>query len=344
MTRSAPQSRRRGRPESQAPPSDRLDPALIRLALTLMLGSAASGMDTTITNVAIAPLARHFDAPVTSIQWVNTAYLLALSMVIPLTGWSIERFGARRMWLFSLATFLGGSVLCAAAWSVGSLVTFRVLQGLGGGMLLPLARTILAQAAGRERMGRAMVFVAVPGSFAPAFGPVIGGLLIDELSWRWAFYINIPICLFGLLMAWWTVPADGPRQATARLDGLGLLLLSPALAALMYGLSEAGNRGSLTGGAVPVALAIMAWPSWWPTWSTRYAPGSRPSSTYGCSGSGPSARPPPCCSCWAGRCSGRCSSCRSTTSSRVAPVCCTPGCCWRPARWARPWACCSSAS
>lgn len=153
------------------PDQDPLDPALVRLALVLMLGSFAAGLDTTIVNVAIDSLRSDFHAAVGTIQWVSTAYLLALTMIVPLTAWAVDRFGARRMWLTSLTVFLAGSMLCGMAWSTGSLIGFRVLQGLGGGMLLPLVRTILARAAGKERMGRAMVFVAVPGSLTPFWVP-----------------------------------------------------------------------------------------------------------------------------------------------------------------------------
>jgi EmrB/QacA subfamily drug resistance transporter len=234
------------------PERDRLDPALIKLALVLMLGSLASGLDTTIANVALDRLGHQFDASVATVQWVSTGYLLALTMIIPLTGWATDRFGARAMWLASLGTFLLGSMLCGIAWSMPALIVFRVLQGLGGGMLLPLVRMILGEAAGQARMGRAMVFVAVPGGLAPVLGPILGGLVVGGLGWRWAFYINAPICLLGLVLAWRLVP-DGQRSTQRhRLDLLGLALLATGLAALVDGLSEAGNHNSFA--------ALAAWP------------------------------------------------------------------------------------
>jgi hypothetical protein len=133
---------------------DRLDPALIRLAGIVLVGAVVVQLDATITSVAINTLARSFNVGISTIQWVSTGYLLALAMVIPVTGWSAERFGAKRMWLLSLVLFLVGSALCGAAWSAGSLIAFRIVQGLGGGLLLPLMQTIIAQAAGPERLGR----------------------------------------------------------------------------------------------------------------------------------------------------------------------------------------------
>jgi EmrB/QacA subfamily drug resistance transporter len=237
---------------------DRLDPALVKLALVLMLGSLASGLDTTIVNVALDRVARGFDVPVGTVQWVSTGYLLALTMIMPLTGWATSRFGARAMWLASLGTFVAGSMLCGIAWSMPALIAFRVLQGLGGGMLLPLVRVILGQAAGKERMGRAMVFVAVPGGLAPVLGPILGGLVVSGLGWRWAFYINAPICLTGLVLAWRLLPSVRPGTHRSRLDLPGLGLLAAGLAAVTDGLSEAGNRGSFAAVTAWLPLAIGA--------------------------------------------------------------------------------------
>jgi EmrB/QacA subfamily drug resistance transporter len=237
---------------------DRLDPALIRLALVLMLGGLAAGLDTTIVNVTISTLSRHFDASVASVQWVSTAYLLALTMIVPVTAWAADRYGARRLWLCSLGVFLLGSMLCGAAWSMTALIAFRVLQGLGGGMLLPLIRMILARAADQKQLGRAMVFVAVPGSLTPVLGPVLGGLVVQNLGWRWAFYINLPICVAGLVLAWLILPAEDGRPAATRLDLRGLLMLALGLAAIVYGLSEAGTGNGFTATAIATLATGVA--------------------------------------------------------------------------------------
>jgi len=237
---------------------DRLDPALVKLALVLMLGSFASGLDTTIVNVTLDRLVRSFDVSVATVQWVSTGYLLALTMIMPLTGWAVGRSGARAAWLASLGTFLLGSVLCGIAWSMPALIAFRLLQGLGGGMLLPLVRVILGRAAGQERMGRTMVFVAIPGSLTPVLGPILGGLVVSALGWRWAFYINAPICVLGLVLAWRLVPDSGRSTGRIRLDRCGLGLLSIGLAAVVDGLAEAGNRNSFAALTAWLPLAIGA--------------------------------------------------------------------------------------
>jgi EmrB/QacA subfamily drug resistance transporter len=240
---------------ASADTADRLDPALLKLAGIVLVGAVAVQLDATIVNVAIDTLGRELDASLSTIQWVSTGYLLALAMVIPLTGWAVDRFGSKRMWMLSLALFLGGSVLCGLAWSAGSLIAFRVVLGVGGGMLLPLLQTILAQAAGPQRLGRLIAVIAVPALVAPIVGPVIGGLILDSLSWRWIFLINVPVCAIALLLAWRYMP-DPRARGEHPLDLLGLALLSPGLAAIVYGLSEAGSGGGFGAIDVVVALAI----------------------------------------------------------------------------------------
>jgi EmrB/QacA subfamily drug resistance transporter len=221
------------------------DPALKRLCAVVVLGAIMSILDTTIVNVAIDTLGGRLHTSLSTIQWVTTGYMLALSMVIPLTGWAAGRFGIKRMWMVSLGLFIGGSALCGVAWSVGSLIFFRVLQGAGGGLILPLAQTILAQAAGPQRLGRVMSVIGVPMMLGPVLGPVIGGFIVDSLSWRWIFFVNLPIGVVALFAAWSWMAADGPRTG-GRIDARGLVLLPPGLAAIVYGMSEAGSHGTIT--------------------------------------------------------------------------------------------------
>ena len=171
------------------------------VAAVVVVGVIMSILDTTIVNVALETLSRELDAPLNTIQWVSTGYLLALATVIPLTGWMTERFGSKRIWMISVALFGIGSALCGLAWSAESLIFFRVLQGFGGGMIMPVGMALLAQTAGAHRVGRVMSVVGVPMLLGPILGPVIGGLIVDSASWRWIFYVNVPIAVAALVLA-----------------------------------------------------------------------------------------------------------------------------------------------
>jgi EmrB/QacA subfamily drug resistance transporter len=232
-----------------------LDHALMMVAWVVVLGAIMSILDVTVVNVAINTLAREFHTTLPTIQWVSTGYTLALATVIPLTGWAADRFGTKRLYMTSITLFVGGSMLSGLAWSAGSLIFFRVLQGFGGGMLMPLGMTILTRAAGPQRVGRVMAVIGVPMLLGPIFGPILGGWLVDSFSWRWIFFINVPIAAGALVLAMRVLPRDVPQPAH-RLDWLGLALLSPGLAALIYGLAQSGSSGGF--GHAKVVAPMLA--------------------------------------------------------------------------------------
>ncbi len=245
-------------PGTAGPLRDRLDPALVRLIVVLLTGAIPSLLDTSIVNVAVDTIGRDLHTTVSVIQWVITGYLLSFAMVIPLSGWALARFGGRAVWTFSLALFLAGSVASGASWNIGSLITFRVIQGIGGGMLTPLITTLLVQAAGSRQLGRLMAAVSLPVVVVPIFGPVVAGLIISNISWRWIFYINVPMCLAGLVLAWRELPASRPQGGASRIDLVGLALLPPALLALLYGLAEVSTAGGFGHREVVIPLAAGA--------------------------------------------------------------------------------------
>src|SRR4051812_25660212 len=226
------------------------------VASVVIVGVIMSILDTTIVNVALETLSRELDAPLNTIQWVSTGYLLALATVIPLTGWMSERFGSKRVWMSSVALLGLGSALCGLAWSAGSLIVFRVLQGFGGGMIMPVGMALLAQTAGPSRVGRVMSVIGVPMLLGPVLGPVIGGVIVDTVSWRWIFYVNVPIAIFALVLAAKLLHRDHGRADAGKLDWVGLLLLSPGLAAFVFGLSESETHGGFTDPLVLVPIVV----------------------------------------------------------------------------------------
>ncbi|MEU6146079.1 DHA2 family efflux MFS transporter permease subunit [Streptomyces sp. NPDC047081] len=236
---------------------ERLDPAVLKLAGILVLGALAPLLDSTIVSIAIHTLGHDLGASTATVQWVSTAYLLALAMVVPVSGWAAERFGARRVWLGALTLFLAGSLLCALARDIESLIAFRVVQGVGGGLMLPVLQTLVIRAAGRERLGRLMGVVSIPAVVGPILGPVLGGLIVAHLSWHWIFYVNLPLCLLAIVLALRGVPRDEGTRA-ARLDLTGLALVSPGLAALIYGLAQVGDQGGFGHARVLVPMTVGA--------------------------------------------------------------------------------------
>jgi EmrB/QacA subfamily drug resistance transporter len=245
--------------------SEGLSRELIVLGAVFVLGAIMTVLDLTIVNVAVPTIGRELGASISAIQWVMTGYMLAFASVIPLAGWASERFGAKRVWLVSLVVFMLGSVLAGAAWSTESLIVCRVLQGLGAGLILPVGQTILAQAAGPQRMGRVMSLVGVPMLLGPILGNVIGGAIVDQVSWHWIFYINVPVGVLAVVAAHRLLPEARP-QLGQQLDLRGLALLSPGIALFLYAMTEAANNagfhstGTLAAAAAGLALvALFVW-------------------------------------------------------------------------------------
>lgn len=248
-----------GAPLSAAAPAagadkERLDPAFIKLAVILLVGVVMVVFDTTIVNVAIDTLAHDLHTSVSTAQWTISGYVLALGMVVPVAGWASDRFGAKQVWMGALALFMVGSILSSVAWNIGALIGFRVLQGIGGGLMLPILQNLLVEAAGGRKLGRIMSLISLPALFGPIAGPVVGGLIVSHLSWRWIFLVNVPFSITGLVLAWRGLERSTPRKG-AYLDVTGLVLLSPALAAILYAVTEVGIKGGFDHAVVIAPLA-----------------------------------------------------------------------------------------
>src|SRR5437868_11021076 len=225
--------------------TDRIEPWVWRIAGIVILGSIMSILDTTIVNVALDRLGRELHTTIANIQWVVTGYLLSLAAVIPISGWAGRRFGMKQVYLVSLVLFTVGSILCGVASSATELIVFRVLQGVGGGLILPLGQLMMATAAGPRRMGRAMSVVAVPAMLAPILGPALGGLILDNASWRWIFFVNAPIGVIAFIAALRGLPRSESQDA-GRLDVRGLLLGVTGMPLITYGVAEIGRTGGFS--------------------------------------------------------------------------------------------------
>ncbi|MEP6480398.1 MAG: DHA2 family efflux MFS transporter permease subunit [Rhodoglobus sp.] len=227
------------------------------MIFVLVLGMFPTILNTTLVNIALDHLHTVFHAPLADTQWIVTAYLLAYVAVIPVSGWASERFGTRRVWMFAISAFMIGSLLCGFAWSLPSLIVFRLVQGIGGGMVTPVTLTILSRAAGKPRMGAVIATIGFVGQLAPILGPIVGGSLVDSIGWHWLFFLNVPIDIIGLVLVRLIVPA-GAKDRSRSFDVLGFVLLTPGVVAVAYGVSRAAGTAGFSAPDVWVPLVIGA--------------------------------------------------------------------------------------
>jgi len=239
---------------------DKITGDILKVAGVVVLGAIMSILDITVVNVALPTFETTFGSAghplaYSTVAWTVTGYTLALATVIPLTGWAADRFGTKRLYMTAVTLFTIGSALCASAWSINALIGFRVLQGLGGGMLMPLGMTIMTKAAGPKRMGRLMAILGVPMLLGPIGGPILGGWLIDTASWHWIFLINVPIGIGALIYALVVLPSDDP-QPSESFDFLGMLMMSPGLALFLFGVSSIPEKGTVSAPKVWIPALI----------------------------------------------------------------------------------------
>jgi MFS family permease len=214
------------------------------VALAVVLsGTIMTILDSTIVNIAIPTLQTDLHAAsYNDIAWVVTGYLLSQGAVIPMTGWATDRFGTKRLYLITIALFTLASMACGIAQSLPELIFFRVLQGVGGGMLMPIGMTIILQAVGPQQMGRVMGIFGVPMLLAPALGPVLGGWFVQDFTWRLIFYVNVPIGIVGFIAAS-RLLVETRITRGLRLDAFALVTATPAVVALMYAVDQSTSLG-----------------------------------------------------------------------------------------------------
>src|ERR1700728_4346525 len=232
-----------------------LDPLVWKITAVAVLGSFLAQLDATIVNVSLSSLAVDLHSSLTAIQWVTSGYLLALALMLPLNGWLVERIGAKSLYLWCFSAFTLSPALCVLAWSANSLIAFRILQGMSGGLMAPLTQMMMARAAGKH-MARLMGYAAVPILMGPIFGPVIAGAILQHASWRWLFLVNLPVGVWAIVLAVLFLPNDREETRSRGLDLPGFALLSPGLVLFLYGSDHLGTRTGLT--TLLISLGLLA--------------------------------------------------------------------------------------
>lgn len=243
---------------TSAPTSDKLAPGVWKVVLVVLLGPFMTSLDSTVVNVSMSTLASELHSTISATQWIISGYLLSLALMLPLSGWLVDRVGAKRIYIGCFTAFTIASVLCGVSQNMGQLILFRVLQGMAGGLLAPMAQMMMARIAGRQ-LAKVMGYSVMPILLAPILGPVIAGAILQQLNWRWLFYLNLPIGILALILAVILLPSDEDSLFVRPFDLPGFLLLSPGLALLLYGLENAGHGEVPTSLflAVPLLLAFL---------------------------------------------------------------------------------------
>jgi EmrB/QacA subfamily drug resistance transporter len=237
--------------------AERLDPLVWKITSVAVIGSFLSQLDATVVNVSLSTLAVELHSSLTAIQWVTSGYLLALALMLPLNGWLVECIGAKRLYLICFSGFTLSSALCAVSWSANSLIGFRVLQGVSGGLMAPMLQLMVARVAGKNLV-RVMSYAAVPILLGPILGPVIAGAILQHASWRWLFLVNLPVGALGIVLAVLFLPNDREETKQRDLDLVGLALLSPGLVLFLHGSEHMGERiGQITLALSVVLLAMF---------------------------------------------------------------------------------------
>lgn len=235
---------------------------LISIAWILVLGSMAPMLDSTMVNIAVNQLAIGFHTPLGTVQWAVTGFILAMGAAVPFAGWLSNRFSGKSVYLWAEVAFGLTSLVAGISWNVGALITFRLIQGFAAGLIMPLMFTLLVDSVGGDKMGRVMAIVGVPMTLGPMVGPIIGGLLIQFTSWRWIFFINVPIAIAAIIMLIIKVPNTAPKNPSAKFDWRGMFLLIGSSTAIVYGVVQASTHGNFTNPAtlsyVGGGLVLMA--------------------------------------------------------------------------------------
>jgi EmrB/QacA subfamily drug resistance transporter len=221
--------------------SDKIDPKVWRVAAVVFLGPLMSQLDSTVVNFSLSRIREDLHSTISSAQWIISGYLLALALMLPLNGWLVDRLGTKRLYLICFSAFTGASLLCGMATTMDGLIWARVFQGMAGGLLAPMTQLMLARVAGRH-FSRVVGYSAIPVLLAPLLGPVVAGAVLKYAGWPWLFYINLPVGVLAVTLAYFLLPNDEATTKRRPFDFLGFILISPGLVSLLYGFDHVSSQ------------------------------------------------------------------------------------------------------
>ncbi|TCL59823.1 EmrB/QacA subfamily drug resistance transporter [Kineothrix alysoides] len=246
----------------KSPALEPIPKSIMNIAWILVLGAVMPLLDSTMVNIAIKHLSNDFSIGLELIQWVITGYVLSMAISVPLAGWMVQRFNGKRLMIGANIVFLAASIASGFSWSIHSLIIFRIVQGFSAGFIMTLVTTLCVEIAGRERMGRLMSTIGIPTVLGPILGPVIGAVIVQFLSWRYIFFVNIPIGILAIALMILKLPDFTPTNKKVKFDFIGIILLGASSAALIYGITKAAKNAtfnnSTTIGFVIAGAVILA--------------------------------------------------------------------------------------
>ncbi len=246
----------------KTPEIEPIPKSIMNIAWILVLGAIMPLLDSTMVNIAIKHLSNDFSIGLDLIQWVITGYVLSMAITVPLVGWAVQRFNGKWLMIGANVLFLAASITLGFSWSITSLIFFRIVQGFGAGFIMTLVTTLSIEIAGRDRMGRMMSTVGIPMILGPILGPVIGAVIVQFLSWRYIFFVNIPIGIIAITLMILKLPNFTPSNSKAKFDFIGIILLGASSATLIYGITKAVKRATFNNGTtigyVVAGITILA--------------------------------------------------------------------------------------
>lgn len=237
---------------------EKLPKGIIGISLILVLGALPPMLDATIVNIAVNDLTKLFSVTFSIMQWVVTGYTLALGIAVPFSGWLIQKFDGKKIFMSALGLFLIASLLSGLAWNIQSLIAFRILQGFASGLLIPTLTTMVVRVAGAQNLGRLMSIVGIPIVFGPIVGPIIGGLIMKYLTWRWLFFVNLPIGIIALALMQWKLPKFEAADTGAKMDWPGILLLGLTSGAFIFGITKIKGSSDSVVGLIAIAIGAAS--------------------------------------------------------------------------------------
>ena len=224
---------------------DRISPKILSVISVVLIGPFMTSLDSTVVSTALSTIQRELHSSVGTAQWIISGYLLALALMLPLNGWMVDRIGAKRLYLACFTIFTLASALSGSAATIDQLILARLIQGIAGGILAPLTQMMVARVAGKN-MARIMGYAALPVLLAPILGPVIAGGILKYAGWPWLFFLNVPVGILAVSLAFFMLPNDDTTIQKRQFDFLGFLLISPGLVCFLYGFEHASDRSGVS--------------------------------------------------------------------------------------------------